>query len=222
MSGLEMLQSDSTAYTEAHNVDRLIRYPREENALRTIRRRAGLSHADVADKTGLSRLYIIRAEQGVYPEPSDRLVHWAVHTAALYELDIDGKGIRDEYRSYQRRCRQENGPGIHLKSPSGIGTVSYNYPLLTENRHLFKMHQNKEHPFRLWLFDGKYHLSVMQVCKAFCISPSILQRFVAQPYLVHTVPKPVREALEEAGYTVELLNDLEEAYKRYRQRVFKS
>jgi len=45
---------------------------------------------------------------------------------------------------------------------------------------------------------------------------------VAEPYRVHTVPVPVRDALLEAGYKVRLLDGLEEAYKVYRKRLYRS
>ena len=206
----------------AHNEDRLIRYPSKVNVFRSIRANLKLSHQDVANQTGLSRLYVIRAEQGVYPHPADRLVRWAVSKVATPDEDY----VRYEYRQYQKRCRQENGPVT-------------NHSLLTENDDLFtllrdtdnpvfhstgrpRIGTSPEHPFRLWLRDGRYSLSVMQACKGFCISPTLLQRFVAEPYRVHTVPVPVRDALLEAGYKVRLLDGLEEAYKVYRKRLYRS
>jgi transcriptional regulator with XRE-family HTH domain len=203
--------------TGAHNVDRLIRYPQKVNIFRSIRANLKLSHQDVANETGLTRLYVIRAEQGVYPLPAQRLITWALKAVSSpNSVTSNESWIVDEYRNYQRRCRQENGP------------IKF-HPLLTENPDLFRMLlrksapilQSREHPFRLWLRDGRYSLSVMQACKAFCISPTLLQRFVAEPWRVHTVPAPVRDALSEAGYQADLLDLLEEAYTLYRIRLYR-
>lgn len=211
---MDILDGDSeeSSPTGAHNHDRLIRYPAKVNIFRSIRGNHKLSHQDVADQTHLSRLYVIRAEQGVYPLPSHRLVNWAISMVSNGDEDY----ILAQYRNYQRRCRQENGPAT-------------NHPLLTENPDLFRMllrkgsslHSSKEHPFRLWLRDGRYSLSVMQACKAYCISPTLLQRFVAEPYRVHTVPVPVLDALSEAGYSQDILTGLEEAYKAYRKSLYR-
>ena len=185
----------------ANNRDIVIAYPNYPNPFRRCREGLKLSISDVCQATTLSRLYVIRTEQAVYPVPSNRILYYFTQIT-----NGDSVWFLKEYREFQRRCRQANGPAS-------------NHPLLTENYYLYR-DSNPIHPMRLWLDDGRVSLSVMQFCKAYCVAPSVVQRFLAEPFRVVTVPDPIVDSLAEAGYSARLILQLEKAYAEYRKSQY--
>lgn len=173
-----------------------------DNPFKTAREELRLSHKDVAEKTGLTKLFIIRQEQGVYPNPSDRLIEF-------YRTDEFNRELyRMEYKKFQTRCRLHNGPTekpvLYPVSPFAI-RWAYN----TSNELI--------HPMKMWMnWNGK-ELSGMEVCKAYCYSPPSLQRFLADTHRVKTMPPNLIDVLLEAGYTTKLVFTVDELYREWRK-----
>lgn len=164
-----------------------------ENIFKLTREQQGLSLSKLASLSHVSKSTIIRTEQGLYPLPSPKLI------SALnlkYETTIPA------YLAFQTWTRFRSGP--HGKPPFLSPNVFHNFGARLDVT---------VHPM-VQLLDGR---SILDFCKAFCLKPDLVTKWISKPHLVITVPSPVIEALMVAGYAETRAVQLSHAYRRYRE-----
>lgn len=168
--------------------------PLVKNPLREIRLAFGLSLDRLAHRSGVSRQLIIRAEQAVYADPPPRLLT----TLLEYELEgyDDYDSVLAQYHAFQVVTRKNSygklNPGFDfLTVPVGV------------------------HPFVDWRVRSGIKARIGPA-KFFCVHPALLHKFEVQPHLVITPPGDLLLALEQSGYSKELLASLGTAYDTYK------
>lgn len=150
-----------------------------------------------AQALSISRQLVRFAEAGVYESPPPKLL-------AAYNIITDNCGdspigFLDSYRKFQLEERIKSYNNRVLTEPFPFG--DYTEVL------------KSEHPFILWRqYSGK---SCYAICRAFCISIPLMQRFENQPYLLHNIPEPLTTILLQSGYKEKTLTDLQKAFEQY-------
>lgn len=145
-----------------------------------------------AQALSISRQLVRFAEAGVYESPPPKLL--AAYNIITDTNDPPPVGFLDSYRKFQLEERIK----------------SYNNRILIEP---FNFSIYSEHPFILWRqYSGK---SCYAICRAFCISIPLMQRFENQPYLLHNIPEPLTTILLQSGYKEKTLTDLQKAFEQY-------
>lgn len=161
--------------------------------LKSLREDCDLTLEKVAAKTGLSKQFIIKAEQAVYQEPPDSLLEFYVRLTY-----VDTSEVRSAYYVFQRETRK------------------FNYGRLIEPWNFV----SSEHPFRNWrVLSGMDSLSGL--CRDFCVHPAVMSKFENQSYLLARIPEQLVAALLESGYRATTIAALEEAYSEFKERLRK-
>lgn len=119
-----------------------------ESPLRRLREEASLTIDKVAHRTGLSKQYIIKAEQACYAEPSDALLRF-------YETNF--KDVAKEYYTFQREVRKQN------------------FGKLIEPWH-FHLGELEDHPFINWRVCSGVG-SRDAISRFYCVHPAIMYKF---------------------------------------------
>lgn len=162
-----------------------------ENPLKRERLLRSLTLEALALKTGVSRMTIIRTEQGLYNVPSDRLLTFLSPDSAVRRT-----GLQAEYQVW-RKGRREASYGV-LPDAGGFNAI-------------------EAHPFVAWRESAA--LNQNQVAKAFCIHRATLYKFESQPHLLNDVPEDILEALIQSGYSTVTLQALRSAFSSYKTQV---
>lgn len=168
-------------------------YELMENIFKLTREQQGLSLSKLASLSHVSKSTIIRTEQGLYPLPSPKLI------SALnlkYETTISA------YLAFQATTRFASGP--HGRPPffSPDDFLIFGSALNVTMHPLIQMLKGR---------------SLLDFCKAFCIKPDLVTKWVNKPHLVITTPGPVIEALLIAGFPETKVIQISHAYRRYRE-----
>lgn len=158
-----------------------------ENIFRLTREQKGLSLQKLATEANLSKATIIRTEQGLYPLPSPKLIK---------ALNLSYDTTIPAYRAFQTWTRTTVGHAFF--SPNDF------HGLAIRSRH--------NHPF-VFLLRGR---TVLEFCKAFCMKPDLVNKWVTKPHLVVTIPGPIIEVMAEAGIPEKHIRQLSAEYRRYR------
>jgi len=122
------------------------------NPVYVVRRKLGLSHAELADRYSVSKSTLLRTEQGLYARiPPEILSGLRLDHSSPWSISAD-------YSRYQTSQRDRNS---HLLR--SLGTVGLYADALG-------------HPFISWrLYEGI--LSRLEFCRLFCIHPSTVKRY---------------------------------------------
>lgn len=170
----------------------------DRNPLKVLREHHDWTLESLASKVGCSKVLLIRAEQGCYPEPMPILMEfWTKDPRVDDRLRPDPVVLRVEYREFQRETRKANYGALY-------------------DRFNFKNFAVGVHPFVAWRESSD--LNPTQVCKLFCLHPSLIYKFETQHWLCNDLPKPLVEALNESGYRDEVLTDLSDAFHRFKRQ----
>jgi transcriptional regulator with XRE-family HTH domain len=184
------------------------------NPLTRLRKAAGLTQENLALRAQVTRQFVIRAEQAVYPDPPVGLVNTLLELN--YDLDEDGSNdfndsidfedldiveLAAQYKAYQVALRKQH---------YGVLATRYNF----SNTSLFD--HELEHPFKQWRKDSNI-TSRIAISKYYCVHPATVFKFEEQPYLTTHVPPELVTALIDSGYPKELLDSLQKAYDTYKQ-----
>jgi transcriptional regulator with XRE-family HTH domain len=162
-----------------------------KNPLKETRERLNLTIDQVAYRASLSKQFIIKAEQGVYSDPSETLM---AYYGSLTDLDVIV--IQQQYYAFQRETRKAN---------YGRLIEPWTFTLTSEN----------DHPFISWRELSGVG-SAAGICKLFCVHPAVLNKFEKRSYLLAGCPEQLTAALLESGYKPETLDALESAYVQYK------
>lgn len=160
---------------------------------------------------GTSRQFIIKAEQAVYADPPPRLLRLLIDytdvtsltganliPAPVGALD-DSQIVYHLYHKYQSFVRHSNyGKLYEYQTFDGV----------------------EGHPLIHWRNRSGIHARI-GVSKLYCVHPALISKFEMQPHLVQSVPGELRTALEESGYSKELLDSFAKAYDNYKDDLGK-
>lgn len=162
------------------------------NPFKALRERKGLTLHALSVRAGVSRYLIIRTEQGCFPTPPPRLLSYVVGYLNGDELEI-----LEDYAKFQVEVRKRNS---RLLNTFPVGAP--------EN----------QHPFTYWRThaeNGPFNLT--EVSKRLCVAQPVLYHFEHKPRQQGSIPSQLLLALEQAGYTLDELNELKVAYDNYRR-----
>lgn len=179
------------------------------NPLREMRLQQGFTLDRLAYLLGTTRQFIIRAEQAVYADPPPRLLRLLIDytdTQSLTGANLIPAPVgtlTDEQVVYH----------LYHKYQSFVRTRNYG-ALLTE----WGFWIGDKHPFVQWRKWSGIQ-SRIGVSKLFCVHPALISKFENQPHLVQTPPGELMAALEESGYSKELLDSFAKAYDNYKSEV---
>lgn len=168
-----------------------------KNPLREIRLSVGLTLDQLAYRAEVSRLLIIRNEQAVYADPSPRLLD-ALMEFEIEDLD-DEQVVRSLYHSFQIETRRANFG--KLRVVQSFQTI-------------------QGHPFVSWRLASGVRARIA-VSKFFCVHPALIHKFETTPHLCVSPPGELMIALEQSGYSKELLDSFDKAYDTYKQSTRK-
>lgn len=172
-----------------------------KHPLKALRELSGLSMAQVALYSGVSKQHVVRCEQGVFVEPP--LGIFDLISEYLTDEDLIS---REEFTNayIQWQLLQRLNAGAHL-------VLSKDFDFHTHKYH----DESHTHPFTHWRLHSGV-LSRITISKEFCVHPGLMYRFEKQPWLCSTPPGELLRALKVAGYPPELLSKFTEAYAHYR------
>lgn len=163
------------------------------NPFTELRQDLDLSHQRLAEHIHVSKISLIRLEQGIYPDPLPSVLHYFV-SQGHSEL-----ALTDSYYDFQALTRKH-----YFKlfgDDLSIDPENPTHPLAQLRR----------------AGDGSYRdLSVMQVSKYICVAQSTLQYFESRWRVQKSVPKSFAIALQANGYTSSEINTFCDAYLLWR------
>lgn len=172
------------------------------NPLKSLRAACGWTQEQLAEQAGVTRQFVIRAEQAVYSTVPVGLVEtmlYDLHENDATEAELYGADTADIgalYLRYQRAVRKQQ-----------YGALNPFYPFDLPGH---------VHPFVEW---RKYSGidSRIGVSKRFCVHPAVIFKFEKQPHLMQHVPEDLLTALRDSGYSEELLDSFVKAYDNYKR-----
>jgi DNA-binding XRE family transcriptional regulator len=151
--------------------------------------RGQLTQEQFAHRLGMSRIALLRFEQGLIPDPSLKLKNFLPPT-------MPWESFVEDYHAYQESKRKSN------------------YGILTDEPVDYSI---DEHPFITWREASNGNLTHTQVCTALCLHLPVMHRFVNGPH-PQLVPDLLLDALVDAGYPPEVVSDFVLAYSHWRSR----
>lgn len=172
--------------------------PEPLNPFKELRTNAQLTLVQLVDKTGLTKQALIRTEQGIYPEPPDRLLDfWTKEGNSYPEL-------RNNYESWQMTIRSRHDR-LFLWPRTWDQRV---HPLMQ----LAELWRN---PFTDLPYSGE-PMNPTELSKLLCVSQAVVNHWLKHPIQQKSVPTPLWVALSASGYSKKELAQLSEAYYKFR------
>lgn len=148
-----------------------------------------ISHAVLAKRMGVTKLSLIRLEQGTFNDPLPTVLNYYTSHGFNYLYLTDG------YITYQYQMRMRNflyfGPDLECDPLSAL------HPLA-------QLRGTRNH---------------MHVAKSLCLPQSTIARFEKDVRAQQTVPKTIINVLPVIGYTDEQIHSFLTCYKQWRSRV---
>lgn len=158
------------------------------NPLRQLRMEARLGVEQLADRVGVSKQFIIRAEQAVYDSPPPRLLEY--YSLAKWDEDE----LINEYTEFQHFTRKTNYG--RLLDPRPVGNPEF------------------AHPFTYWREASG--LSRQSISTLYCVHPATVFKFEQQAHLVNSLPPQLSDALLESGYSPSTISSLGADFNQYK------
>jgi hypothetical protein len=169
------------------------------NPFKELREGLGVGINELAKLALVDRKAISRLEVGMYTRPLPSMVDFWVKRGVATEGELT-----NDYEVYQIKQRQRYrfyfGATLHVDASSAL------------------------HPFRqLRARRPSYHdntplpVGLTACAQALCIPLDTLQFFEKKYRLQQSVPKPLKEALNQIGYSREQIRTFENAYKAWRE-----
>lgn len=162
-----------------------------ENPFKTLREKHGLTKMDLAESSYIDVRAIARLEDGLYSNPLPSLVDYWVRKG------VDRLTLEGDYDDYIDYVRSES----HRKFGSSLIVDKCTGPV---------------HPFRL--LRTSVALGLTECAKALAVPVDTLQFFEKKWRLQQSVPKPLKAALNQIGYTYDEIAKFEEHYKAWRTK----
>lgn len=175
-----------------------------------------LTQQELAAQVGVTRNFIVRAENAEYPHPPKPLLEFFTGGDRLaYEA------LGHLYSAYQKQSRQDNYGLLYPDTK----WLNYNKTDLIDPL---------THPLTWWIIVTSQHEeqengisnvgvsgapTVYEICKAFCVHHATIHHWTTDAKTVKKVPKVFLAALFESGYNESVLIELEGAYELYRKHL---
>lgn len=176
------------------------------NPIKELRLTLGLPQEVMAERMGMTRMALLRYEQGFHSTLSPKVITFFKENDENFTT-IDELIIR--YINFQRSSRLSN------------------YGLLDPNIDFSVYHTGNEltHPLLYWMENSKEKPNLTQLSKGFCLHHPTMHRFITKPYIAIEIPKCLEDGLKEAGYSISCRTAFHEAYSKWRSfkyRLFNS
>lgn len=180
------------------------------NPIKELRNQLGLTQQDLANLAGISQQGVLRYEQSLYEEPSDKLVNTLVNTVSAHELSLEGTELS-----------QYSGPAPtpgDLRNAIIEAYTANRLEVQREAEYLFRHPHNvtrigNQHPFETWRTKVLDSGSRMKFCILLAVHPSVVAEY--EKGRRRYIPRSLREALLTAGVGNNLLSDLDYAGSLY-------
>lgn len=170
------------------------------NPLKQERQRRHLTIDQVAEQSGISRIAVIRNEQGCYVDPSPSLCQF------YFDDNTDDDGLTEIFQQYHNFQKEQRLKSYGQLLPSWLHSVALTPE--TQPRLI--------NPITEWRTISQ--LSKAKVSTLYCIHPDIFPRLELRPHLVpHEFPKQFMQALLDAGYSEIELVVLQSHYQVWRK-----
>lgn len=172
------------------------------NPFKVLRLASGDTQLSVATSCGITKLSLLRLEQGVPVTPIESVVTYFQHQMSYKELT-------DSYYEYQKAMRHRHSRIFGPIPPVG---------------HFAEPQNLTVHPFTLLLSrwtnpvtgENIGSLNPTEFAKLMCFPQSVGDHFLRKIARQQSVPKPLIGVLLDAGYSRTELDVLSKAYANYR------
>lgn len=145
-----------------------------------------------AHQVGMSRMALLRFEQGCIPEPSIKFI-------PFLPSGLPWEAFVEDYHAYQFSKRQSN------------------YGVLTPDTDFNS--RARLHPLQLWMHDSQSCDTITTLCVALCLHLPTMYAFLNGPKFPALPPESFLDALLDSGYERPLIADFILAYAEWRSAV---
>lgn len=163
--------------------------PIEASPVRALR--GDLVQQRFAVRVGISRMALLRFEQGCIPDPSPKFIPFLPD-------GLPWEAFVEDYHAYQVSKRQHN-----------YGVLDTEYEFTSESFPL--------HPLQSWINASK-STNLTQVCVALCLHLPVMHKFLMGPNHPALPPEMFLTALADAGYDAKLITDFMLTYSEWKGR----
>ena len=205
-----LVTSSQTISSQAtHTTRPAYKVPSTKNAVNPFtefRKARHLSQDQLAIAARVSRGLVIRNEQAMYTNPSDKLLAYVAKAAfpvgASQKVRADFiEEFIEDYKAFQLSQRRTN----------------FGYLSITFNITDYLANNLEMHPMEYWRLHSVNSPNLSSVTRAFCVHQGILYRWEHEANLVNTVPSQLEDALLNAGYAFKTVEQLRLAYREYKK-----
>jgi len=158
-----------------------------DNIFKVLRKERGLTQEQLAKKCRVTRLAIIRNEQGLFTSPLPAVAHFF----------NGGRQVEEAYRHYQFSKRREADVTNAVKRAVTLDRIS----------------KLPAQPFLLWRNEILGPISQMKFCQMLCLHPATVANYERNNQ--RFMPMQIKLALLDAGLTGSRLENLETAGAEY-------
>jgi hypothetical protein len=158
----------------------------------------------MADRVGMSRMALLRYEQGFHKTLSLKLISFFKENDENFTT-VDALVVK--YINFQRSCR------VHSY---GLLDPNYDFSVYLSGDNV----RSEMHPLLRWMQVSQKKPNLTQLSKGFCLHHPTMHRFITRPSLVADVPTCFDDALMEAGYDITCRLSFYEAYVKWRAAKF--
>lgn len=208
------------------------------NPIKTFREMEGLSQVEMAKLAGVSRHFLLRAEQGCYNEIPNSILDvimargynriWALDSYFDFQFKTRrnnfGVLVPDYFTEERRREQEENLDRLRF----GVPSQGHEY----REEEIHSVHGRKDrnrnlpvgeppkHPFIQWR-EASGIDSTVKIATLYCVHPTTLHNYEKKS-VEKSTPNQLLDALEESGYSMKELLRLAAVYKKYRAWKFEN
>lgn len=176
--------------------------PAPINIFKQLRLGTNLSLQGLAVQTGLSKVALIRAEQGTFANPPELLMHYWVTRPKSEHSELDLVQGYEDYQYYQRK-RHLFYFGTDLGHQYDVEDIPHIFRQLRHNRPS--------------VADGKpLPVSLDQSCRDLCLPPDTIRFWEKRFRNQQSVPKQVVSVLLFLGYTQSDVQQFSRDYVKWR------
>lgn len=202
-----------------------VRLPEVPNPVVDLRNKLAYSQDVFAYKLGITRMALLRMEQGCLPEPSIRLLPYVLgqsHSVNLPNLPNRPVGVlppsrfpsttHDEHTAAWQQFLKKYFEFQHLKRQENFGILD---PGMTEAE-LLEAADASQHPLTFWRESTQPTPTNTNLAVGLCVHLATLHTFEFGNKLPHYVPSSFFTAVIDAGYSSDLMQSFVKAYGVYR------
>lgn len=188
-----------TAYSDDNNLRNALHGPQPTNPFTDLRDNRGLSINQLAIATRVNNKALTRLEKGMYVSPLPRVVDYWTNLG----LCTEGEVLSDyeQYRYLQRRRHP-----LFFGASLSVDVSHILHPF--RQLRLYRPDLEHNQPLPVGLFD---------TCAALCLPLDTVQHF-EKKITQQSVPKEIKAALNQIGYTHQQIRTFESHYEMWRSK----